>query len=150
MVHPFGNDPVKFLRKNLLTLHSSLDDPPAQLIRDDKTILVKLEDYTRCWKTAIRHRRRKGLAALVSKSNQKWWTKPTAVLAVLPAQDGDAGAFPAYICPFRYNTLCVRTLGTDAVVMFTGDMDGCTFGVGMPNANGGVRVGHANAIQEVT
>jgi hypothetical protein len=150
MSHPFGKDPLKFLRNNLLTLNGSLDDPPLPLIRGDGTILVKAVDYTQYWTTAFRHRRRKGLATLVPKSNKKWWTKPSAVMAILPANDDDDDAFPAYICPFRFDTLCVRTLGADADVMFTGDMDGCTFGIGIPNRDGGVRVGHANAIGQST
>ena len=145
MPHPFGNDPVKYLKNNLLTLESSLEDPGPEMVRRDGTVLVRLVDVSANWKTRFRNRHRKGLAALVPKSNQRWWSKPTAVRAVIPAKAGEADAFPAYICPWRTNHLCSMTLAGAAQVMFTGDMVGCTFGAGMANDKGGVRVGHANA-----
>jgi len=66
------------------------------------------------------------------------------IYEVTPANIGDVGAFAAYICPYEDNAVHAKYLGSAADFMFTGDMDGCTFGIGIPNGGGGVRVAHAN------
>src|SRR5262249_12321174 len=122
-----------------------LDNPPPVWLRKDGTVLVKLVDATAEFGKVVRNRTRTGLAAKVPRTCQRWWTKPSKLYVVMPAKEGYADVFPAYICPYADNATHFRMLGADAAVMFTGDMDGCTFGVGVPNADGGVRVGHANA-----
>src|SRR5262249_48085416 len=62
----------------------------------------------------------------------------------------DPDGFAAYICPYADNSVQFKTLGSDADYMFTGDMDGCSFGVGMPNSMGDVLVGHSNAQNQAT
>lgn len=140
-----GSDPKAFIRHNLLTLDSSLDNPAPALVRPDGTVLVTLQDVTGQYTTVKRNRNRKGLARLVPKTCETWWTKPASVYKVVPGQQGDPDSFAAYICPYQDNNTHTKMLGNDANVMFTGDMDGCTFGVGIPNANGDVLVGHSNA-----
>jgi hypothetical protein len=142
---PFGTDPVQWLRKNLLTLDENIENPPPALIRDDGTVLLMLVDVSANFKKRIRHRRRKGLAALVPKGNGRWWTTPTTVWGVTAAPKDDPRAFPAYICPWETGEAKTLMLRDAADVMFTGDMIGCTFGVGVETTQGGVLVGHANA-----
>lgn len=140
-----GNDPRKFLRHNLLTLSTALENPPESMMSPQRTVLVKLIDRSDDWPTVTRNRNRRGLAALVSTTNQTHWTKPASLYEVLPAAQGDQNAFPAYICRWSGDHVCTKTLGRHADVMFTGNMNGCTFGVGISAADGTVRVGHANA-----
>ena len=138
-----GTNPLEFLRHNLLMLHPSLDNPHRAWLRDDGTVLVRLIDATDGFGKVIRNRNRKGLASMVPRTCRRWWTKAAKIYSVMPAKEGDV--FPAYICPYADNETHTKMLGDDADVMFTGDMDGCTFGVGIPNPDGGVLVGHANA-----
>jgi len=146
----FGKDPREFIRHNLLTLEDTLHDPPARLLRSDGTVWVKLSDITGKFDQVNRNRNRKGLAKLMPKSNETWWTKPTHIFEVVPASPFDDDGFAAYICPYAPNTTGRKMLGSDADVMFTADMDGCTFGIGIPNSLGEVRVGHANAMNQAT
>jgi hypothetical protein len=88
--------------------------------------------------TVARIRNRKGPAKLMPKSNKSWWEKTFNYYQVLPANPGDLETFEAYICPYRDNETNTKFLG----------MNGCTFGVGIPNANGGVLVGHVNAANQ--
>lgn len=141
----FGRDPEAFIRHNLLTLHPDLDDPPQRMLFQDGTVRVRLEDITTSYQTVQRNRNRRGLARLMPHTNTAWWHTTARIYRVTPAFPSDDDAFPAYVCPYRDNDMKSKMLGDDADVMFTGDMDGCTFGVGMANAQGGVRVGHVNA-----
>lgn len=145
-----GNNPREFIRHNLLTLDPALDYPAPNLLRSDGTVWVKLEDRTNKYGTVIRHRNRQGLARLVPRTNESWWTKPASIFAVVPASALDPDGFPAYVCPYQDNAANFKMLRTDANVMFTGDMNGCTFGVGIPTPNGDVRVGHSNAQNQAT
>jgi hypothetical protein len=138
-----GTNPLDFIRHNLFMLHPSLDNPHRAWLRDDGTVIVRLIDVTDSFGNVIRSRNRKGLASMVPRACQRWWTKAAKIYSVMPAKEGDV--FPAYICPYADNETHTKMLGGDADVMFTGDMDGCTFGVGIPNRDGGVLVGHANA-----
>lgn len=146
----FGRDPEAFIRHNLLTLDSALDDPAPALLFRNGTVRVRLVDITDSYATVRRNRRRRGLARLMPMTNTNWWVKAANIYRIVPAGPFDDDTFAAYICPYRDNDFKTKMLGEDADVMFTGDMDGCTFGVGMPNAQGSVRVGHANAQNRAT
>src|SRR5262245_25012528 len=124
-----GADPLKFIRLNVFALHATLDNPPLGWVRKDGTVLVKLVDATAEFGKVIRNRTRTGLAAKVPRACQRWWTKPAKMYVVMPVKEGYED-FPAYICPYADNATHCKMLGGDADVMFTGDMDGCTFGVG--------------------
>jgi hypothetical protein len=145
-----GNDPRKFIRHNLLTLGRALDNPAQDLVRRDGTMWVTLEDVTANYETVKRTRNRKGLARLVARTNETWWNKPTRVYQVVSAAEGTADAFLAYVCPYVGNFTCFKMLGAQADVMFTSDMDGCTFGIGIPNRDGAVLVAHTNAQDKAT
>lgn len=146
----FGDDPRAFIRHYLLTLDAQLDNPAPELLRTDGTVWVKLEDVTAAYTNGvIRNRNRKGLARLAPISQEisqqaAWWWTPTAIYQVTPAKYNDADAFAAYVCPYKDNSVQAKFLGADANYMFTGDMDGCTFGIGVPNSSGDVRVAHSN------
>jgi hypothetical protein len=140
-----GNDTRKFLRHNLLTLATALDDPPESTMSAQRTVMVTLTDITAEWPRVTRNRNRQGLAALMPSTNRTVWERPASLFEVSPAAPGATNAFPAYICRWSGDSVCTKTLGHDADVMFTGNMNGCTFGIGMPANDGTVRVGHANA-----
>ena len=143
-----GKDPRKFVRHNLLTLATALDNPPEAMMSAKRTVMVALVDKTGDWPTVSRNRNRRGFGALSAVTNQTAWTKPASLYEISPAAPGDANTFPAYICRWQGDSVCTKTLGHDADVMFTGNMNGCTFGVGMPAGDGSVRVGHANAARQ--
>jgi hypothetical protein len=146
----FGKDPVAFIRHNLLTLDSQLDDPAPSLLFRDGTVRVKLMDITSTYIAVSRNRNRKGLAKLIPVTQSNSWKKAACIYRVVPAGPFDNDAFAAYICPYVDKSTKTKVLGADADVMFTGDMDGCSFGIGMPTPQGAVRVGHANALHKAT
>ncbi len=76
--------------------------------------------------------------------------KADEIFKVTPTVWNDPDAFAAYICPYADNSVQFKTLGSNADYMFTGDMDGCSFGIGMPNGLGDVQVGHSNAQSQAT
>ncbi len=145
-----GDDPEAFIRHNLLTLDSRLDDPPQAMLFRDGTVRVKLVDITDSYQTVIRNRNRRGLARLMPITKTNWWKRAARIYRVEPAGPFDDDAFAAYICPYADNAMNSKVLGADADVMFTGDMDGCSFGIGMPTPQGAVRVGHSNAQNQAT
>lgn len=64
-----------------------------------------------------------------------------------PAKD----TFLAYICPFKKDAGALSYLGTDANIMVTAEMSGCTFGIGSACPKTGSRmVMHANSWSEAT
>jgi hypothetical protein len=139
-----GNDPRKFIRNNLLRLDATLWVPAVNLIQANGTVMVYLQDVSGQYSAVTRNRNRKGLARLVKRSNEQWWKKTASIYKVMPDLNNDPNAFAAYVCPYEQDHTHFKTLGNAADVMFTADMTGCTFGVGIPNANGDVLVGHAN------
>lgn len=145
-----GADPEAFIRHHLLTLHSDLDHPAQALLSPVGTVRVTLVDITNEYEGVWRNRNRRGLARLMPSCNTNWWVRTAQLFQVTPAQPGDAASFHAYICPYKDNRFKAKFLDSAADVMFTGDMDGCSFGVGMANAQGGVRVGHVNAKDSAT
>lgn len=141
-------NPLKFLKGIFLTLASSLDYPTGTMVKPNGTVTVKLHDMAPDLQgmiTVARMRNRKGMASLMPKTNKSWWEKTINYYQVRPANPGDPEPFEAYICPYKDNETNTKFLDMSADFMFTGDMNGCTFGVGIPNVNGGVLVGHANA-----
>jgi hypothetical protein len=59
--------------------------------------------------------------------------------------------FLAYICPFKKDAGALSFLGTDADIMVTAEMSGCTFGVGSACPKTGSRmVMHANSWSQAT
>jgi hypothetical protein len=52
--------------------------------------------------------------------------------------------FQAYVCNYKQGEINYAFLGNDAIFMFTITMNGCTFGIGMPNPSGDVLVCHGN------
>jgi hypothetical protein len=52
--------------------------------------------------------------------------------------------FEAYWCHYEPGETHYTFLGTAAPLMFTATMNGCSFGIGMPNGSGQVLVGHSN------
>jgi len=135
-----------FIRHNLLTIDAALDFPAQQLVAHNGTVMVELEDVTGQFEVVKRARNRRLLARMfLSRRNEANWSKPASIYKVRPATGDNPLAFPAYICPYRDNETHSLTVRTDARVMFTGEMDGCTFGIGMPNTSGHVRVAHSNA-----
>ncbi len=145
-----GNDPRRFLRHNLLTLATAMENPSVNKMSPQGTVMVTLTDITNQWSTVTRNRNRKGLAALMPITSSTVWETPTNLYEVSDATNGASNAFPAYICPWSEDSVCTMTLGHNADVMFTGNMNGCTFGAGIPANDGTVRVGHANAASFAT
>ena len=144
-------NPLEFLKRNFLTLSPSLDYPTGTMVKPSGTVTVKLYDMAPDLQgmiTVARIRNRKGPAKLMPKSNKSWWEKTVNYYQVLLANPGDSETFEAYICPYRDNETNTKFLGMSANFMFMGDMNDCTFGLGIPNANGGVLVGHANAANQ--
>ncbi len=142
---------VEFIRKNLLVIDQPLWNPAQQLKRSDNTVMVEFVDVTREFEVVKRTKQRNAVARfLVSKAKKSFWDTPATVYRVTAAAPGSRTAFPAYICPYTDNAVHSLMLGQAAQIMFTGEMDGCTFGVGIPNREGGVRVAHANAQLKAT
>lgn len=142
---------LEFIRKNLLSLHTSLENPAQELKRSDNTILVEFVDITKDYKTVTRQKRGNALQRFaISRSRVSFWEVPAKIYEVRPATRGNRHAFPAYICPYQDNSVQNMTLAHAADIMFTGDMNGCTFGVGIPASDGAVRVAHANAGRHAT
>jgi hypothetical protein len=150
IVPVFGSDRREFIRHNVLTLDAVLDYPPQSMLRTDGTVWVTLVDVTATFGQVARPRNRNGLAAVVPRTNETWWSKPTNIYKITPAKYNDPDGFAAYVCPYADNSVNFKMLGSAADFMFTGDMDGCSFGIGMPNSNGDVRVGHSNAQARAT
>jgi hypothetical protein len=69
--------PRKFLRHNLLTLATALDNPPGSMMSPQGTVMVTLADITNQWPTVTRNRNRKGLAALMPITSRTVWETPT-------------------------------------------------------------------------
>ena len=62
-------------------------------------------------------------------------------------QSTESDKFQAYWCPYGGDSVHSVTLASEADLMLTAKMDGCSFGVGQPGNDGTVRVAHAN-VQE--
>jgi hypothetical protein len=93
-----GNDPRKFLRHNLLTLATAMENPSVNKMSPQGTVMVTLTDITNQWSTVTRNRNRKGLAALMPITSSTVWETPTNLYEVSDATNGASNAFPAYIC----------------------------------------------------
>ena len=141
-----GNDPRRFIRNNLLMLHDSILNPPLNTLNGDGTLWVKLVEANDYFGAIERRRNRSGLAQLMPKSNKTWWETLTSIYVVMTAKETEEDRHKAYICPYGTNSTKDKMLGRDADVMFTPTLSGCTFGVGSPNNDGGVRVAHSNAM----
>ena len=69
-------------------------------------------------------------------------------------KDGGSGklekdSFSAYWCPYETDKVRWIALADQADFMFTAKMDGCSFGIGIPAADGTVVVAHANTTSGV-
>lgn len=62
-------------------------------------------------------------------------------------QGTGSDTFTAYWCPYEDEKAMSVTLSDKADLMFTANMTGCSFGVGIKGSDGSVRVAHAN-VQE--
>ena len=142
-------DPVSFIRHNLLKIDGFCNDPPPQAFQPNGTILLTLQDVTNDYGGVQRPRNRKGVYALNNWIQGTTQYKATNLYLVRLATPNDAESFTAYICPYRTNASLSTHLGQNAALMFTAEMTGCSFGVGIPN-NGGVLVMHSNEAQLAT
>ena len=68
---------------------------------------------------------------------------PCKVYNVTTATAG-ADSFLSYICDYKTGEINYQVLGPGANFCFTTTMNGCTFGIGSPTADGSVLVSHAN------
>jgi hypothetical protein len=137
------NHPEAFIRHNVLLYCGPLVPAPNQL-QPNGTVNLKLDEETDVnMFAATRVRNRKGFAALRNKIQGRVQTKATGFFYVNYAQADDPEAFPAYICPYQPDQSLQTVLGQDATLMFTAQMSGCSFGVGIPTQNS-VLVMHSN------
>ena len=136
-------DPVSFIRHNLLKVDGFCNDPPQNAYQPDGTVLLTLDDVTNDFGGVTRKRNRKGFAKLRNWITGETQYKATRLYLVRLARNGDAETFSAYICPYRTDASLSTHLGNAARLMFTAEMTGCSFGVGIPNAQG-VLVMHSN------
>jgi hypothetical protein len=84
------------------------------------------------------------LAAIEGYEAYRFHGTPVEVYGVKECAADAAGAFKAYICPYRDLELHQVTLSSAGVAMFTARMDGCSFGIGMPSPQGDITVAHVN------
>ena len=145
-------DPLTFLRDNLLR-YAGPRDPQPHHLQANGTMLLALELKDPQNHPAARDRNRKGLPRLLKHLNLASRLGVSLTRGVnyylarrATAADAPADTFPAYVCPYGENQGRSVFLGTDATLMFTVEMSGCSFGIGMPNGNGHVLVMHANDI----
>lgn len=148
-------DPVRFIRKNLLTLSGALNEPRTQDLGPNRTVRLTLEQLPgglEGYGALTRRRNRKGLAKLRNKimgaEQHRAMDFYRVVLAGpnTPAND----SFEAYICPYRQDHDLGAIVGTHASLMFTAEMTGCSFGVGMPARDGSRYVVHSNQARHAT
>jgi hypothetical protein len=142
------DDPVAFIRHNLLRLGDSLVTLRPEMMGIEGTIVVRLREENENDFIVSLTRNRKGLMRLMPRCYTAWWQKAANFYWIeYEPNVASQVAFPAYICAYQENTTCVQYLGEAARLMFTFVMTGCTFGVGIPKPDGGVLVGHANATE---
>lgn len=137
-------DPTSFIRHNLLKIDGSCNDPPQVSYQPNGTIMLTLEDMTNDFGGVMRPRNRKGIPKLVNSIKGRTQYKATRLYVVRVARPTDLETFAAYICPYQTNASRQVVLGVAASLMFTAEMTGCSFGIGIPNAQGGVLVMHSN------
>ncbi len=142
-------DPVGFIRHYLLKIANSCNDPPPQAYQADGTILLTLEDVTNIYGGVQRDRNRKGVYALNNWIQGTTQSKATRIYRVRPAVATDAESFAAYICPYRTDASLSKQLGNAASLMFTAEMSGCSFGIGI-QSKAGVLVMHSNEARLAT
>ncbi len=135
--------PHAFVRHNLLQLNGTLGIPTPTQLQSNGTVLLKLEDYT-AYYHVTRVRNRKGIRKLLNYINNTVQIKVTNFYVVSAANVGDQDTFSAYICPYADNQSHSIQLGNASNLMFTAEMTGCSFGVGIPGPHGDVLVTHSN------
>jgi hypothetical protein len=64
-------------------------------------------------------------------------------------ETSSANAIKAYICDYEKNNTKYALLADKAKFCFTITMNGCTFGIGMPNSSGDVIVSHSNRAADI-
>jgi hypothetical protein len=69
--------------------------------------------------------------------------KTIPVYDIVNANNPQAG-FKAYICEYQRSEVSYTVLGKGADFCFTVTMNGCTFGIGVPNQEGDILVSHCN------
>jgi hypothetical protein len=154
-VQELVGDPVGFIKKNLLVLHGDINDPPQAAFQPNGTVRLALQQLPggpEGYGSLTRARNRKGLAKLFNHITGMKQYKAMNYYRVVLAGPGTAPneQFSAYICPYRQNEAPNVVLRGDANLMFTAEMTGCSFGIGMPNANGDRRVMHSNEANQAT
>jgi len=135
--------PRAFLRHNMLMLGVGAMNPAPEQLRPDGTMRLKLVDVGDGY-NLTRVRNRKGIPKLLNWINGTEQTKATNFYSVNPALATDPETFFAYVCPYAQDQSLSKQLGDAASLMFTAEMSGCSFGIGIPGPNGSVLVMHSN------
>ncbi|GGF65763.1 hypothetical protein GCM10007301_26850 [Azorhizobium oxalatiphilum] len=136
---------VAFLEKNILLVDPKLQNPKKEKLNKDRTVYVELAWTNLSYTSLVRIKnvKSKSFCCFTSAPSQK--SVPAKLVIVRPSTQKSEGAFKAYICPYSNDFVHAIVLERAADVMFTANMDGCTFGIGQPSPQGVVRVAHANA-----
>lgn len=145
----FLKDPIKFVNENILLVTDERIWHPEPKHIDSRSIaflhLVDFKEYYKVTKKTVKS----------SFLGLRKTTKSVAI-GVYSVHMADANTpvndiFPAYICPLKMNAGSRSFLGTDADIMITAELTGCTFGVGSADPKTGARmVMHANAMDTAT
>jgi hypothetical protein len=144
-VDELRQDPRAFIRHYLLRLDPLINEPAPNQLRANGTVLMTLTDVTNDYTEVSRWRNRQGLPKLYSKITGSSQEKATRFYKVTPTTAlGGPDTFAAYICPYRQDAALGATLSDAANFMFTAEMTGCSFGVGMAASDGSIRVMHVN------
>lgn len=138
-----GNEIIteKFIQTNLLTLTKEIEYSSAQHNITLQWVRLKQETGVDYHSKRIRF----GFGPRSGPYSRYFLSTAAALYRVVPAKEGQDGAFKAYICPYSDDRTHGVFLADEATVMFTPDMNGCAFGIGSYTSEGHVLVGHANA-----
>jgi hypothetical protein len=119
----FFDNPVKFVMTNLLmpvytNTHIGINGGRARFALPR----AKDSDYT----------------------GERFHGTPIPVHTIVDGTDYAEAAFDGYWCPFEMDQVKQITVWKEGDALFTDRMDGCTFGIGTPGADGAVLVTHVN------
>jgi hypothetical protein len=144
VIGDFIKDPLTFLRHNLLRL--TITDIPPHKFQPGGTVAVTLEDttkdYTEVGTTLTRNRNRSKFVKFIGNFLPVEKVGNMRFYDVRFAKPNES-YFSAFICPYSHGNTHSVTLTDQGDFMFTANMDGCSFGVGI-QVNGQVLVAHAN------
>lgn len=76
--------------------------------------------------------------------------QPVDTFKLMQGGAGPVDSLPAFVCNYVGNQVHSALLSTAGDFCFTPNMNGCSFAVGAPQANGTVQVSHANSQSSTT